>query len=148
VLQAIGDVQQFRKQLDAALDSYQKALGLFREIGAKLGEANVYQSLGRMQVLNGNAQEGLITLQNALNIFGEIGNISGQANILFFVGTLLINNGYIKKGIPMVEQAVKLGEQIDRNHPVTVYMRESLQKIQSTPEESKSQEDKGRQRIG
>ncbi|MDZ4718043.1 MAG: CHAT domain-containing protein, partial [Roseiflexaceae bacterium] len=33
VLQAIGDVQQFRKQTDAALASYQQALGLFREIG-------------------------------------------------------------------------------------------------------------------
>ncbi|MBI3242266.1 MAG: hypothetical protein HYZ49_08240, partial [Chloroflexi bacterium] len=41
VLQAIGDVQQFRKETDAALVSYEEALRLFRAVGAKLGEANV-----------------------------------------------------------------------------------------------------------
>ncbi|MDL1911610.1 hypothetical protein FBQ81_13125, partial [Chloroflexi bacterium CFX6] len=35
VLQAIGDVQQFRDERDAALASYEQALKLFREIGAK-----------------------------------------------------------------------------------------------------------------
>ncbi|MBU4224964.1 MAG: hypothetical protein KKC71_04000, partial [Chloroflexi bacterium] len=33
VLQAIGDVQQFRKEMDAALASYNEALKLFRQVG-------------------------------------------------------------------------------------------------------------------
>ncbi|MFN8504169.1 CHAT domain-containing protein [Kouleothrix sp.] len=41
VLQAIGDVQQFRDDRDAALTSYTQALALYREIGDRLGEANV-----------------------------------------------------------------------------------------------------------
>jgi len=44
VLQAMGDVQQFRKQMDAALESYAQALGLFRAVGDRLGEANVLLS--------------------------------------------------------------------------------------------------------
>ena len=34
-LHAIGDVLQFRKELDAALVSYNEALKLFKEIGDK-----------------------------------------------------------------------------------------------------------------
>jgi hypothetical protein len=42
VLQAIGDVQQFRDERDAAPKSYEQALQLFRAVGDRLGEANVY----------------------------------------------------------------------------------------------------------
>jgi hypothetical protein len=41
VLQAIGDVQQFRDDRDAALTSYHEALTLYRALGDRLGEANV-----------------------------------------------------------------------------------------------------------
>jgi tetratricopeptide (TPR) repeat protein len=130
VRKAIGDVQQFRDDRDAALVSYNEALKLL-EIGDKLGEANVYQSLGRMQIFSGQAQEGLQTLQNALTIYGQIGSISGQANILFFVGTLYADNGHLEEGAKLVASAVELGERIDPNHPVTIYMREVLRKIES-----------------
>jgi hypothetical protein len=46
VRKAIGDVQQFRKETDAALASYDEALKLFRQVGAKLGEANVRKAIG------------------------------------------------------------------------------------------------------
>ncbi|NWG21740.1 MAG: CHAT domain-containing protein, partial [Chloroflexi bacterium] len=49
VRKAIGDVQQFRKETDAALASYQQALALFREIGDWLGEANVRKAIGDVQ---------------------------------------------------------------------------------------------------
>ncbi|MFN8504171.1 hypothetical protein [Kouleothrix sp.] len=41
MLQAIGDVQQFRDDRDAALTSYTQALALYREIGDRLGEADI-----------------------------------------------------------------------------------------------------------
>ena len=48
VLKAIGDVQSFRDDRDAALKSYDEALGLFKQVGAKLGQANVYLGLGKL----------------------------------------------------------------------------------------------------
>ncbi|MGE5660319.1 MAG: tetratricopeptide repeat protein, partial [Actinomycetota bacterium] len=39
-LQAIGDVLQFQKHSSEALEHYQQALGIFRQVGASLGEAN------------------------------------------------------------------------------------------------------------
>jgi tetratricopeptide (TPR) repeat protein len=49
VLQAIGDVQAFRDEREAALASYAKAQQLFEQVGAKLGQANVYLALGRLK---------------------------------------------------------------------------------------------------
>src|SRR5690606_39181787 len=46
VLQAIGDVLQFRKQSDAALATYHQARNPFQRIGANLGEANVRKAIG------------------------------------------------------------------------------------------------------
>ncbi|MFZ2362321.1 MAG: tetratricopeptide repeat protein, partial [Anaerolineae bacterium] len=45
-LQAIGDVQNFRKDMDAALASYRQALDLFRSVGSRLGEANTLLAQG------------------------------------------------------------------------------------------------------
>jgi tetratricopeptide (TPR) repeat protein len=129
VLKAIGDVQQFRKEMKAALESYNQALELYRQVGAKLGEANVYQSLGKLQIAMNREQEGLEVLQKALDIYNEVGSLSGQANILFFMGVLLANQGELQRGIELVEKAVRLGEQIDPGHPATISMGEVLEKL-------------------
>ena len=131
VLQAIGDVQQFRKENDAALKSYEQALALFRSVGDRLGEANVLQMRGKMLIVAGNTQQGLQELENALNVYESIGAISGQANIHFFLGQLLAANNQFDKAIEMVSAAVSLGEKIDRNHPVTRYMREFLEQLRA-----------------
>lgn len=47
-LKAIGDVQQFRDDRDAALQSYNDALALFKAVGDKLGEANTKLAIARM----------------------------------------------------------------------------------------------------
>jgi len=76
VRKAIGDVQQFRDDRDAALESYNEALKLFQAVGAKLGEANIYWSRGKMLVLTGSSKDGLEELQSALKTYEEIGAIS------------------------------------------------------------------------
>ena len=49
MLKAIGDVQQFRDERDAALASYNEALKLFKAVGDHLGEANVLKAIGDVQ---------------------------------------------------------------------------------------------------
>lgn len=137
VLQAIGDVQKFRDERDQALESYHEALQLFKAVGAKLGEANVYYSRGKMLVITGKTNEGLAELQSALDIYGEVGLISSQANIFFFLGQVFASNGQKDEAIKLIGQAVELGEKIDPNHPVTLYMKEFLQKVKDVPEENK-----------
>jgi tetratricopeptide (TPR) repeat protein len=53
VLQAIGAVQQFRKDTTAALGSYQQALGLFRAIGdPEQSQTLLHQALAIREAIN------------------------------------------------------------------------------------------------
>jgi tetratricopeptide (TPR) repeat protein len=82
-----------------------------------------------MLVLTGKSKEGLEELQSAMNAYEEIGAVSSQANIYFFLGQVFASAGQKEEALKMVNEAVKLGEKIDPNHPVTLYMKEFLQKL-------------------
>ncbi len=82
VLQALGDVQQFRDDRDAALSHYQEALALFRAVGSKLGEANVLQALGDVQQFRKDMDAALSHYQEALALFRAVGDRLGEANVL------------------------------------------------------------------
>jgi hypothetical protein len=62
-------------------------------------------------------------------VYEEIGAISSQANIYMFLGQVLASSGQKEEAIKMVSQAISLGEKIDPNHPVTIYMREYLKQL-------------------
>ena len=72
VLQAIGDVQQFRDERDAALASYEQALGLFRAVGDRLGEANVLASQGQLYLLD-DPQKADEFLERVIALYQQIG---------------------------------------------------------------------------
>ena len=111
VLQAIGDVQQFRDDRDAALQSYSEALKLFRQVGAKLGEANLYLSLGgtkRKNDLEGAKQEYF----NALKLFQTIGDRYSQARALYRLGDCLTDEEKFSEALETYEKAAVLWQQV------------------------------------
>nr|MCU0490751.1 AAA family ATPase [Chloroflexaceae bacterium] len=106
VLRAIGDVQQFRDEREAALASYAQALGLFRAVGAKLaalasyaqalglfravgaklGEANVLQAIGDVQQFRKDTAAALASYEAALGLYRAVGDRVGEANVLQAIG--------------------------------------------------------------
>ena len=82
VLKAIGDVQQFRDERDAALTSYHEALKLFRAVGAKLGEANVLKAIGDVQQFRKEMDAALTSYHEALKLFRAVGAKLGEANVM------------------------------------------------------------------
>jgi tetratricopeptide (TPR) repeat protein len=82
-LQAIGDVHNFRKELDDALASYQKALDLFRQVGDRLGEANTLLALAPFSE---NAEE---VFGIALSLYEGIGDQYSLARGLFYYAQFL-----------------------------------------------------------
>jgi tetratricopeptide (TPR) repeat protein len=86
VLQAIGDVQNFRDDRDAALKSYGEALQLFRAVGARLGEANVLQAIGDVQNFRDDRDAALKSYGEALQLFRAVGARLGEANVLKAIG--------------------------------------------------------------
>ena len=87
-LQAIGDVQQFKKENDAALQSYAQALDLFRQVGDRLGEANTIYAMGEVARKTGAYTEAQRHYQWALTTYETIGARLGQANVLDSLGEL------------------------------------------------------------
>jgi len=86
VLKAIGDVQQFRDERDAALESYAHALALFRSVGDRLGEANVLQAIGDVQQFRKDNDAALESYAHALALFRSVGARLGEANVLQAIG--------------------------------------------------------------
>jgi tetratricopeptide (TPR) repeat protein len=105
VLKAIGDVQQFRKETNAALTSYAQALDLFRAVGDRLGEANVLQAIGDVQQFRKETNAALTSYAQALDLFRAVGDRLGEANVYLAIGQL--------QGEPeLFERAITLYRQI------------------------------------
>jgi len=86
VLQALGDVQAFRKDLDAALASYAQALTLYRAVGDRLGEANTLKALGDVQAFRDERDAALASYAQALTLYRAVGARLGEANTLRALG--------------------------------------------------------------
>ncbi|MFZ5887088.1 MAG: tetratricopeptide repeat protein, partial [Chloroflexota bacterium] len=107
----------FRDERDAALESYQKALGLYSEIGAKLGEANVLQAIGDVQQFRDERDAALESYQKALGLYSEIGDRLGEANTLQSMGKLAIQNAKdqegFQEGMKILQTAMGIYEEIE-----------------------------------
>ncbi|GAB4454049.1 MAG: hypothetical protein OHK0041_18250 [Anaerolineales bacterium] len=108
VRKAIGDVQQFRKEIDAALESYNAALSLFRQVGDKLGEANTYLSLGGLKRAKKDFSGAREDFQNALEMYKKIGDNYSQARALYRLGDIFSDEGRYGEAIEQYEQAALL----------------------------------------
>ena len=84
--QAIGDVQQFRKEMEAALQSYDQALSLYRAVGSRLGEANTLQAMGEVQRFQDQYEAALQSYDQALSLYRAVGDRLGEANTLKAIG--------------------------------------------------------------
>ncbi len=108
VLQAIGDVQQFRKEIDAALESYGQALALFRQVGDRLGEANVYMAMGDMSLGQENWVQAILEYERALPLYTLTGARLGQANTLVDLGRAYFQQGRMDDGIACERKAAAI----------------------------------------
>jgi tetratricopeptide (TPR) repeat protein len=86
VFHAIGDVQSFRDDKDAALQSYNEALKLYTQVGEKLGQANALQAIGDVQSFRKEMDAALQSYDEALKLYTQVGAKHGQANVLKAIG--------------------------------------------------------------
>ncbi|NWG35912.1 MAG: tetratricopeptide repeat protein [Chloroflexi bacterium] len=127
VRKAIGDVQQFRKETDAALASYDEALKLFRQVGDKLGEANVYLSLGGAKRSDKDYEGAKKDFQNALYIYRTIGDQYSQARALYRLGDCLSEEEKYEEAVIQYEKAIQLWTSIGLNDLVESILKPRLE---------------------
>ncbi len=112
VLQAIGDVQQFRDDRDAAVRSYDEALRLYRALGARLGEANVLQAIGDVQQFRDDRDAALRSYDEALRRYRALGDRLGEANVLKALSRLRLDDD-VALSQQLLEQALVLRQAIN-----------------------------------
>ena len=108
VRKAIGDVQQFRDERDAALESYNEALKLFKAVGDRLGEANVYLSLGGLKRTDKDLAGAKNDFEHAHQTYKIIGDQYSQARALYRLGDVMSDEGRFQDALKHYEQAAKL----------------------------------------
>lgn len=88
VHQALGDLQQFRQDNDAALGSFQQARDRYQMTGDQRGEADVHKAIGDIQQFRDERDAALRSYQQALTRYRAIGDRRGEANVLLRIGKL------------------------------------------------------------
>lgn len=80
-------VQHYQtNQLDDALESFQQALEIYREIGDRTGEGKTLGTLGQFYRKLYSYYQALVSFQQALIIFRELGDRTREAATLFVIG--------------------------------------------------------------
>jgi CHAT domain-containing protein/Tfp pilus assembly protein PilF len=109
--------QQGRKQaqisqFQAALQSFQQALTLYREISNRQGEANSLRFLGITYSALGEYQQGLESHEQSLAIYREIGNRQGEVDSLSDLGYAYYTQGQYQTAIEFFEQSLTIARKI------------------------------------
>ncbi len=93
-------------RLPDAVVFYDQALRIYRDIGARLGEADTLQSLGHAARIQGRYSDAIALYDQALPIYRETGDRRGEAITLAGHATALATNG--SPSAPLVlEEAVR-----------------------------------------
>jgi tetratricopeptide (TPR) repeat protein len=76
-----GRVHQRFYESKAALARYETAIAIYREVGARLGEANTLQAIGDVLQFLDQRQDALQRYETAIAIYREVGARLGEANV-------------------------------------------------------------------
>lgn len=129
LLKVYGDVLQFLDRREEALQRYETALSFYRDIGERLGEANILQEFGKLQE---NPQQALEYLQQAQNLYIQIGSIYNQSRNLLFIANAQLNMTDSDAAINSLTDAAELATTINYP-PIQEYAQTRIAEINSTP---------------
>jgi predicted ATPase len=98
-----------------ALELYEQALPIRREVGDRAGEAATLNNLAGVYSATGQPGKALELFEQALPIAREVGDRAGEAITCFNMALLLRDRGEAEKAIELLRQAVALERQVQ--HP-------------------------------
>ena len=109
----MGNAYNNLGEYEKAIDFYQQALAIDREISDRLGEANSLGSLGNAYNNLGEYEKAIDFHQQSLAIKREIGDRLGEANSLGNLGNAYDNLGEYEKAIEFYQQSLAISREID-----------------------------------
>jgi len=111
-LNSIGVMDLRLGRYQQCADSFEQALGLFREAGDQLGEARALGNLGFAGFLQGHGQEASDHLQQSLTLFGALGDKPGQARMHANLGHVDLQRGRYQQASLHLQQSLALCHEI------------------------------------
>jgi len=108
----LGNEQHKKSQFRAALQSWQQALTIYREIGDRQGEANSLGNLGSAYYSLGQYQVAIDYHQQSLAIEREIGSRQGEAISLGNLGSAYDSLGQYQVAIDYHQQSLAIAREI------------------------------------
>ncbi|MEM9817581.1 MAG: tetratricopeptide repeat protein [Cyanobacteria bacterium P01_D01_bin.6] len=107
-----GNEQYGASQFSDALDSWQAALELYRQLGSRKGEANALGNLGAAYARLGDYRRAIDFHEQSLAIAHEIGNRQVEANSLNNLGAAYARLGDYRRAIDFHEQSLAIAHEI------------------------------------
>ena len=107
-----GNQQYAISQFREALQSYEEALTIYRQIGYRQGEANSLGNLGIAYDSLGQFHRAIAFHEQSLEIQREIGNRQGEANSLGNLGNTYHSLGQYQRAIAFHEQDLEITRKI------------------------------------
>ncbi|CAC5340085.1 hypothetical protein PLAN_100135 [Planktothrix rubescens CCAP 1459/22] len=107
-----GNQQYAISQFREALQSWEQALTIYREIEDRQGEANSLGNLGNAYLCLGQFQKAIAFHQQSLEIAREIGYRQGEAASLGSLGNAYYSLGQFQKALGFYEQSLEIAREI------------------------------------
>ena len=99
-------------QATEATPRFDRALGLYREIGHRLGEGRALNYLGLAHADLGDVRRAIQRYEEALVVAGEIGDRWGEGAVLGNLGTAYSDLGDVRRAIEHYEQWLAIAREI------------------------------------
>jgi len=132
----LGVVFRQKGELEKALEHYQKALEIHKEIGHRLGEASDLGDLGIVFGQKDDLDKALENFQKALDINRDIGNRLGEAAALNNLANVLRLKGNLKGALIYYEDALDLFRTISAEREIAL-MQKSIAEVEAAMKKQK-----------
>lgn len=121
-LNNLAYVEENKSNNDGAIQSYERALNIFRDIGDKGGEAMCLTNIGYVAKKAGNLAKAIDYYSQALKINREIKNNPGTFAALNNLGLTFFTVGDMNKALTSYFEALKLAEESGQKRRQAVVM--------------------------
>jgi tetratricopeptide (TPR) repeat protein len=113
-LEKLGDLYfELQDDVKQAIECYEQALQLYRQMGDRQGEADALRSIGKVLQFLAHYQEALEQCQQALQLYRQVGDRLGEANALFGIGDSLHYLAQLQEALEHYQQALQLYRQVE-----------------------------------
>jgi tetratricopeptide (TPR) repeat protein len=112
VLINLGNAHGYAERLEQAVDCYEQALAIGRDLDLVAVQSHALVALGVSYRLLGRFEESIARYQQALGVFRSVGDLTGQGSTLCNLANAHTDAGRSQDAIPCLQQALRIFREI------------------------------------